>query len=756
MKNKKGFTLIELIIIISLLVVISGIFTVSLFKSINNQKDEDNKDTVAQILSAANAYVSLNPEKVDDLFNGYGFVEITVGELRDNGLLKEDMKDAHTGIRIPDGDIVRVDLKTGDYLNFTYPVEGDKDESEDGDGGEGRRVAWKLVAQDLYIDYDAKVDSQTWCEKSENVYEGLITDPANSDYANIKSKMYLMNNKEDDEEHARMYTKDYFDKNGVNLRVATKDDGSLACNVNPGKVGTYTITYKYFDEGLNSEKTAYRNVYVNSSNEDTMAFTVLINKGQPIVRGTDENEVPILIKEIYRSGAVDIPTTVGELASYGYEIVDFKVDTVGDSYVATIKRVVTNSDGSVPENQKSKYEVIPDTYTLTFNPGNGTVDPKSKIVTYGKPYGELPTPSRKGYDFDGWMTELGAGEEIDSETKMTKLADHTLYARWKAKTFTVTFNPNSGSVNPTSMTVTYDSVYGTLPTPTRGGYNFSGWYTSQSGGTAINDKTVVSILANQTLYAHWTPQTYNIIFDSNGCGGVSQTSKSVSYDSSYGTLPTTSKTNYVFNGWYTSATGGTRVEPNTKLTSKDSIGASNNNSSDKISSSGSGNLIDKVTPNNDTLGSSGSNKNNQVLYARCTYVEPPKTPTYKPSTSRPRPSGGSTSSGSSSTQSSCTPSCGNGCGNYTASANACSNEWHKVNNNPNLSEQEKKDKQDELHKQAMEDRAKAEGAKNPTCTGNKCTDSSGKVVTSYDSNTGVTTNSNGNRLTPTYNKGNRR
>ena len=51
----------------------------------------------------------------------------------------------------------------------------------------------------------------------------------------------------------------------------------------------------------------------------------------------------------------------------------------------------------------------------------------------------------------------------------------TLTANWTANTYTVTFNPNGGSVSPTTKTVTYDSAYGTLPTPTRAGYTFAGW-----------------------------------------------------------------------------------------------------------------------------------------------------------------------------------------------------------------------------------------------------------------------------------------
>ena len=48
--------------------------------------------------------------------------------------------------------------------------------------------------------------------------------------------------------------------------------------------------------------------------------------------------------------------------------------------------------------------------------------------------------------------------------------------------------------------------YAPLPTPTRSGYSFDGWFTSSSGGTQITNTTIVSssVSLNQTLYAQWT------------------------------------------------------------------------------------------------------------------------------------------------------------------------------------------------------------------------------------------------------------
>ena len=68
----------------------------------------------------------------------------------------------------------------------------------------------------------------------------------------------------------------------------------------------------------------------------------------------------------------------------------------------------------------------------------------------------------------------------------------------------VTFDPNGGSVTTNTKVVNYNSAYGDLPTPTRSGYRFDGWYTSATGGTVVNNTTIVSNASAHTLYAHWS------------------------------------------------------------------------------------------------------------------------------------------------------------------------------------------------------------------------------------------------------------
>ena len=216
-------------------------------------------------------------------------------------------------------------------------------------------------------------------------------------------------------------------------------------------------------------------------------------------------------------------------------------------------------------------------YTVTWNANGGTVSPASVSKTHGSTLGTLPTPTRAAteeysYTFAGWFTAASGGTQISSTTTVT--GNVTYYAHWTAtkRSYTATFNGNGGSTpSPSSITKEYNTALGTLPTCSRTGYTFLGWYTASSGGTKISTTTVVT--KDITYYAQWSINSYTLTFNPNG-GTVTPTSKDLEYNSAYGTLPTPTRASdaqytYTFAGWYTAATGGTQVTATTKMAAKD-------------------------------------------------------------------------------------------------------------------------------------------------------------------------------------------
>lgn len=133
-------------------------------------------------------------------------------------------------------------------------------------------------------------------------------------------------------------------------------------------------------------------------------------------------------------------------------------------------------------------------------------------------------PELTGWTFNGWYKEadcvnkVGNANETLTKPNLSKIQDATvdLYAKWTANTYKVTFDANKGTTPTAEKTVTYDSTYGTLPTPARTGYTFAGWYTEKEEGERIYSTTMVSILSDITLYAHWTANVYKLSLDKCG------------------------------------------------------------------------------------------------------------------------------------------------------------------------------------------------------------------------------------------------
>ena len=158
-------------------------------------------------------------------------------------------------------------------------------------------------------------------------------------------------------------------------------------------------------------------------------------------------------------------------------------------------------------------------YTVTFDSYGGTPVPPAQEVEYGLTATEPAAPEKTGYTFDGWY--LG-DEKYDFSAAVEQ--NITLTAKWMQNTYTVTFDPNGGNelaeADKTKV-VKIGEAYGELPTPTRKGYNFAGWYTEAEEGTVVTADTTVSAMTDHTLYAHWEAKKANVhimIFKSNDLG----------------------------------------------------------------------------------------------------------------------------------------------------------------------------------------------------------------------------------------------
>lgn len=196
------------------------------------------------------------------------------------------------------------------------------------------------------------------------------------------------------------------------------------------------------------------------------------------------------------------------------------------------------------------------TYKIAFNKNGGSGSLGNVSRTYGKS-AAFPANkfTRSGYKFLGWNTKKdGSGSSYTNKARVKNLTSTngktvTLYAQW-GKSVTVTYNANSGKVSIKSKKVYSKSTYGTLATPTRKGYAFTGWYTKKSGGSKITSKTKVSNNSNHTLYAHWTKTKYKITYYLNGGKNNAKNPSGYYETTATITLKNPTKTGYTFKGWY--------------------------------------------------------------------------------------------------------------------------------------------------------------------------------------------------------------
>ncbi len=268
---------------------------------------------------------------------------------------------------------------------------------------------------------------------------------------------------------------------------------------------------------------------------------------------------------------VETPTTIlKEATRGGYRFLGWYKDS---GLTSKVTRIINGSTGN--RTYYAKWEAIE--YNISYN-GNGATKGEMANQT-GLKYNKSYTLSsnkygRTGYSFDGWNRKAdGSGKSYANKEVVSKLTTKdngtvTLYAKWKPKTYTITYELNGGvndESNPTSYTPETPTIV--LKSATKEGYVLAGWY-KDSALTSKVTRIFKGTAGNRTLYAKWEPLKYTIEYNgNNNTGGNTPSQTDLLYDQEYqlsGNKYT--RTGYKFNGWNTKANG-----KGTKYSSKSTI-----------------------------------------------------------------------------------------------------------------------------------------------------------------------------------------
>lgn len=205
------------------------------------------------------------------------------------------------------------------------------------------------------------------------------------------------------------------------------------------------------------------------------------------------------------------------------------------------------NDGSVV--YTAKYESVLNSYTIRWVNWDGRVLETDYDVPYGTmPSYDSPTPIRDRndeytYTFSSWSPSLSM--VVDDATYQATYS-------YETNIYQIALDPAGGTVSWSQNTIVYGSEYN-LPTPTKTGYTFDGWYDKD---TKVNSSGTWRFGTDKTFIAHWVATKYTITYILNGGTNSSYNPSTYTIENAV-TLRNPSKSGYTFDGWYN---GDTRVD----------------------------------------------------------------------------------------------------------------------------------------------------------------------------------------------------
>jgi len=217
---------------------------------------------------------------------------------------------------------------------------------------------------------------------------------------------------------------------------------------------------------------------------------------------------------------------------------------------------------------------VGNTNTITYNANgatSGTAPSNGTHVTGGSTHtiaSNSGTLAKTGFSFVGWNTAAnGSGEDkAENATGFTTTSDITLYAKWSAASYTVTYVTGVGaSAAPTPSNTMYGASFNLPAAPTRTGYNFIGWEVGSAGNATLIAPGASYTMGSSavTFTAKWSGLSYVVVYQLNGGAGSAPTQADVSHGESFTTAAAATRNGFTFSGW---SDGATLINPSTSVT----------------------------------------------------------------------------------------------------------------------------------------------------------------------------------------------
>ena len=307
-----------------------------------------------------------------------------------------------------------------------------------------------------------------------------------------------------------------FDSNGGSnspLPMTTGTDGKLANLPSPGTRTGYTFSAWKNGKQTVDENTVYTGDATLTADWIPITYNVIFDANG----GVNASNTGSQSFRDVKYGETLSPAAVTRAS---HRFLGWSRSRDGGQIVTELKNLTATQGETVTLYAKWEYQAK----NITFDADGGIINssgsrvPTVTVQTQAEPLDTIgasrfPMPEARRYlTFVGWFTEPeGQGVQVfpsnGSDPGTVFTGDATVYACWRYDPLTIKLDCKGGTVRvdgkdvkKAAMQTQYPGVLdGELPTPTRKGYTFLGWYLSD--GTKVDDTTVFE--KDTTIYAHW-------------------------------------------------------------------------------------------------------------------------------------------------------------------------------------------------------------------------------------------------------------
>ncbi len=562
MKNKKGFTLIEILIVLVILVTVTTGATIGIKEVQKKSEQRSLRELYTMIETAADTYLSINDENREELLND----EITekcirIYTLQNGGLLKEELSNPVTKKRIP-GNLCVIS-----YINEEGLIENHFDLDDD-------LTTHKVT---LKINGDGIADAETKTVYTKAIFnvsatsdKFIVNDGTCDGGATLKIdkfKVIVYGVKKD--QTCTINIKNL--KNTVKVNVVNGVSSPESVIVDYGKDASFTLTgntgYHYDNyvcTGANDSSYSNNKLMVkNVTDPVTCTVTYSINKYNITINGVNGTASPSNVTADYGS-----KITINLTPKAGYQVNGATTNCTGGVIDATKNELVISN---IKKEQQCSVTFYPITYKITLNNQSATSSGTTEVyyqynttktinnvkcyyytdstlktcITSGT---TITKPSRTGHTFSGYYTAQNAGgiqyvnnNGVFINNAYKTAGDKTLYANWTINSYKVTLTVTNGAGS-TSKNINYNSSGTFTGVKPNTGYTSAGATVSCNGGATVSlsgtTVTVSKVTKAQTCTVKFPVDKYTVTIKvTNGTTTSSSVKLNAGKDGSFTATP---------------------------------------------------------------------------------------------------------------------------------------------------------------------------------------------------------------------------